>query len=187
MYIFFNMLLISLGFMQFGLGMNSFSPTSAAFAKMKGWSDDETTQYTNLIQSITIFGAAIGSLSCAKFLSIGKLRLILILNAVLVTGVTLAIVSKIIWLICIGRLIWGFAFGAFSVACAKMVNECTPVEYGGSFGAINQLSLCFGAAVPGTLALAEPADFSVVSIDDFYVQNYWRVIWAAGPYLASLI
>ncbi len=82
-------------------------------------------------------GAAIGSLSCAKFLSIGKLKLLLILNVVLDIGVTLSIVSDEVWLICIGRLIWGFSFGAFSVACAKMVNECAPVEYGGSFGATN--------------------------------------------------
>lgn len=91
----------------------------------------------DIIQSISILGAAIGSLSCAKFLSIGKYKLLLILNVVLVVGVTLTIITDLIWLICLGRLIWGFSFGAFSVVCAKMVNECAPIEYGGTFGALN--------------------------------------------------
>ena len=62
--------------------------------------------------------------------------------------------------------------------CAKYVNEITPVELIGVYGAMLQLTLCVGAALPGTFALAYPVPFvGHVSKDDFYVQQYWRIIW----------
>lgn len=138
---------------------------------------------------MTIFGAAIGALSCAKFLSIGKLKLLLILNVILVIGVTLSIITDEVWLICVGRFIWGLSYGAFSVTCAKMVNECAPVEYGGSFGALNQLLLTLGAAIPGTIAInLKPAeDYTIDDIDTFEVKNFWRVVWAVGPLTVAVL
>jgi len=88
----------------------------------------------------------------------------------------------------IGRFIWGLGYGAFSVLCAKFVNEITPIELIGPFGAMNQLSLTFGAALPSTLALAYPEDIKDVTYDgpDFYVNQYFRIIWAT-PLVISLI
>ena len=133
-----------------------------------------------MAQTVCIFGAAIGALSCSWFLSMGKFKLIFILNGVLIVGVGISLIGQALWIICIGRLLWGVSFGAFSVACAKYVNEITPVELIGVYGAMLQLTLCFGAALPGTLALAYPVPFDAghVSKDDFYVQNYWRIIWS---------
>ena len=136
-YVLMNIFTISLGFMQFGIGMNSWSNTQPSFAVYFDWTDDEATKWGDLLQSICILGAAVGALSCAKFLAIGKLRLLLILNVVLCIGVGISLIGKYIWLMCVGRFIWGLAFGAFSVVCAKMVNEIVPVELGGSFGAMN--------------------------------------------------
>jgi len=39
-YVFFNVLTVSLGFMQFGVGMNSWSNTQPAWQVYFGWSDD---------------------------------------------------------------------------------------------------------------------------------------------------
>jgi len=155
-YLFFNVLTISLGFMQFGVGMNSWSNTQGAFSKYFGWTESQETMYGDILQSIIILGAAIGALSCSKLLSMGKLRLLFVLNLILAIGVGITLIGKYIWLMCIGRLIWGFSFGAFSVVSAKMVNEILPIELSGPFGAINQMSLCFGAAIPGTFALNYP-------------------------------
>jgi len=91
----------------------------------------------DVLQSICIFGAAVGSLSCSKLLFLPKLKLMLLLNLTIVIGVAISLIGKYIWLLCIGRFIWGLAFGAFSVTCAKMVNEITPTELSGPFGAVN--------------------------------------------------
>ena len=121
-----------------------------------------------------------GSLACAKFLSMGRLQLITSLNIILAIGVGISLVGKYIWLMCIGRFIWGVAYGSFSVVCAKFINEITPTELLGPFGAINQLSLTFGLALPSTLALAYPSDIktSTDPDDDFYVNSFFRVIWS---------
>ena len=82
------------------------------------------------------------------------------------------------WIVCIGRFIWGISFGAFSVVCAKFVNEIVPIELSGSFGAINQMSLTIGIALPSTMALAYPSDLKDTGEKgDFYVEQYWRLIW----------
>ena len=170
-YLFFNVLVISLGFMQFGVGMNSLSNTVDAWARYFNWSEDDTTLYSDILQSINIAGAAVGALSCSKLLFMPRLRVMLILNAVLCVGVGISLIGQKIWIMAIGRFIWGLGYGAFSVLCAKFVNEITPIELIGPFGAMNQLSLTFGAALPCTLALAYPHDINKTdySGSDFYV------------------
>lgn len=103
-------------------------------------------------------------------------------------GVGISLIGKYIWLMCIGRFIWGLAFGCFSVVCAKLINEITPVELLGPFGAINQLSLTFGICIPGTMALFYPRDIltTVNPDDDFYVNSYFRVIWSI-PLIISAV
>ena len=185
-YMFMHVLTVSLGFMQFGIGMSSWSPTQPAFEVFFGWTDSETTLYGDGLQSVCILGAAVGALSCSKLLPIGKLKLIFYLNMVLAVGVAISLIGTYYWLMCIGRFIWGFSFGAFSVVSAKMVNEIVPVELGGSFGAVNQMSLCFGSALPGTIGLAYPINFAGIPKDDFYVEQYFRIIWSA-PLVVALI
>ncbi len=48
-YVFTNMLVIALGFMQFGLGMSNWTPVAAAFQCKKEWSDDDTALYGDII------------------------------------------------------------------------------------------------------------------------------------------
>ena len=126
-----------MGFMQMGIGLNSQSNTTDAWQNYFGWDDHQTEMYTDIFTSINIAGAAIGALSTTKLLFLPKLRLLLMLNVVLAVGVSISLIGNFVWVICIGRLIWGIAFGAFSVVSAKMVEEITPVEYGGPFGAMS--------------------------------------------------
>ena len=159
-YLFFNVFSISLGFMQFGVGMNSWSNTQDAWSRHFGWSSDDATLYGDVLQSINIAGAAAGALSCSKLLFMSRLKVIMILNAVLCIGVGISLIGQEIWIMAIGRFLWGIGYGAFSVLSAKFINEITPIELIGPFGAMNQLSLTFGAALPCTLALAYPTDIN---------------------------
>ena len=92
-YLFFNVLAISLGFMQFGVGMNSLSNTVDAWARYFNWSEDDTTLYSDILQSINIAGAAVGALSCSKLLFMPRLRVMLILNVVLCVGVGISLIG----------------------------------------------------------------------------------------------
>ena len=82
-------------------------------------------------------GAAVGALSCARFLSLGKLKLIYILNFILLAGVAISLIGQNIYILNVGRFIWGLAFGSFSVVSAKYISEIAPPEYSGTFGAMN--------------------------------------------------
>ena len=53
-YLFLNVLVISLGFMQFGVGMASFSNTADAWARYFQWDKNQVTLYTDVLQSINI-------------------------------------------------------------------------------------------------------------------------------------
>jgi len=66
-----------------------------------------------------------------------RIKVMLILNAVLCVGVGISLIGQYIWLMSIGRFLWGIGYGAFSVLCAKFINEITPIELLGPFGAVN--------------------------------------------------
>ena len=113
-----------------------------------------------MLQSVNIAGAAIGSLSCAKLLNMSRLKLAVLLNVVLSIGVGISLIGHEVWIIAIGRFIWGIGYGAFSVLSAKFLYEITPFELIGPFGAMSQLSLTFGATLPSSLAFAYPTDIN---------------------------
>ena len=60
-------------------------------------------------------------------------------NLILCIGVGISLISAeeetLFYTLCIGRFIWGLAVGTFNVISAKFVNEISPIEYKGSFGA----------------------------------------------------
>ena len=109
-----------------------------------------------------------------------KLKLMIYLNLVLAVGVGISLIGQNIWIMMIGRFIWGVAYGAFSVVCPKLIVELTPEELIGPFAAINQISLTTGAAFPSTFALAYPRNIKITTDpkNDFYVNQYFRVIWS---------
>ena len=105
------------------------------------------------------------------------------MNVFLIIGVAISMIN-IVWVICIGRFIWGSAFGAFSVICAKFNNEICPIELKGPFGAIQQLVLCFGLCLPSTMALTIPSP--ATDPNDFWIKSWWRVIWTVPAFVAML-
>ena len=48
------------------------------------------------------------------------------------------------------------------------------------------MSLTFGAAIPGTFALAYPKDVKTTNEEDFYVNQYFRIIWAMPLFIALI-
>lgn len=56
-------------------------------------------------------------------------------NLVLSVGSAICLVENI-WVILIGRLIWGIGAGTFVVFVPKFINETAPNEYKGSYGVL---------------------------------------------------
>lgn len=64
--------------------------------------------------------------------------------------------AELIWLVVIGRFLWGICAGSFSVYCPKFISELCPDELKNDFGGINQLMLTLGILVPVLMAIPIP-------------------------------
>ena len=85
-----------------------------------------------------------------------------------------------IYVIVVGRFIYGMASGAFTVFVPKFINETAPTELKGPFGTLTQFMCTLGILVAALFALAipNPDAFPLDKADaDFYITGYWRVMW----------
>ena len=83
------------------------------------------------------------------------------------------------WMIVIGRFLFGFCCGVFSVAGPKMLDETVPIHLNSSFGTATNTFLSGGIMVALLLGALLPAD------DDFAGQledGNWRIIYGF-PYI----
>ena len=60
----------------------------------------------------------------------------IITNLIQIIGVILTIVGKNMPLMIIGRILFGFAAGSFSVYVPKYINEISPIELKGPGGVV---------------------------------------------------
>jgi len=100
-------------------------------------------------------------------------------NIVLSVGSAVCLVNNI-WVILVGRLIWGIGSGTFVVFVPKFINETAPNEYKGSFGVLTQFMCCFGIFIPSLMGLALPTQEELElqpSRSDFIIGQYWRIFF----------
>mmetsp|Transcript_39691 Transcript_39691/g.60823 ORF Transcript_39691/g.60823 Transcript_39691/m.60823 type:complete len:86 (+) Transcript_39691:330-587(+) len=76
----------------------------------------------------------------------------MIANCILVAGVGLTLVDDFV-VLNIGRALYGFAVGNFSVYCPKFIAETAPIEIKGPAGALTQISITFGILIAFTVGL----------------------------------
>ena len=97
------------------------------FELMFEWeSEAEATHFITLISSSAILGCVIGSLLGGLFIQHwGRRRTILLFNFFATLG-CIVMCFESVAAICIGRLIFGFSSGVFSVAVPRMIEEIVP-------------------------------------------------------------
>jgi len=145
------------------------------FTVRNNWSDETATVWASLLTTFTNLGAMFAALFAANLIPYGKWNLMMLANALILVGCGLCLVDNI-YVVSVGRFIWGMAAGAFTVFCPKYVNEVVPFEMKGSMGAANQLMCTIGIFLPALLGLPIPNDPENYA-DDFIVKEYWRVVW----------
>jgi len=110
-------------------------------------------------------------------------------NAILCLGSAFCLIENI-WLILVGRLIFGLGSGAFTVFVPKFINETAPTEYKGAFGVMSQFMCCLGILIPSLmgLGLEDPAKFNKSgdifncatspNVDEnFKIAHYWQIFF----------
>ena len=97
------------------------------FIYLYGWDDSETTLYFTLISSSAILGCVIGSILGGLLIQRGRRKVILFLNLVSSIGCIIKCIETVPT-VCIGRLIYGFACGSYSVAVPRIIDELVPTH-----------------------------------------------------------
>ena len=124
-----------------------------------------------MIGSSAVLGAAIGSIMGGKLIQYGRRRMMIIFNFIAILGV-LSTLFLNVYLICLGRLVFGICGGIFGVALPRMIEETVPTQLLGSFGVITNLSVNTGSLVAILMGLGLPEDTKGMQ-----ETNFWRVIF----------
>lgn len=99
-----------------------------------------------MISMIVPLGAIFGSLLGSKFVGEGRRKGLIMLSLITIAGVLITEVKSFL-IILLGRMVHGFAAGAFSVICPVFVAEISPLSISGPIGVIHQFMICFGVFV----------------------------------------
>lgn len=81
------------------------------------------------------FGLAIGSITGGKIISIGRKKVVFITSLIGIIGVSLSMITNI-WVILVGRLIYGYSTGIVSVLVPRYIEETVPFYLIGVCGVI---------------------------------------------------
>ena len=111
-----------------------------------------------IVSAASILGTAIGSIVGGSIIVNSRRKPILFFNFIIILGCFLAIYDNFT-VICIGRLVFGFATGVLLAAAPKIIEETVPAniqDYG--FGTSTNLMVNFGVLVSFILGPLVPTD-----------------------------
>jgi MFS family permease len=117
-----------------------------------------------------------------KFIQKGRRPAIIIFNIFAAISVTITLFLDVKAII-IGRFLFGFCCGVFSVAGPKMLDETVPTQYNSAFGTATNSCMSCGIMTALLLGALLPED------DDLEAQlkdNNWRIIYGF-PYVCEVL
>lgn len=123
------------------------------------WDKEEAKFFNTLWQTAAILGIMVGCLFGGKLITIGRRKVLLIMNAVVVVGILVTLIFNV-WIIALGRLICGYAAGVMSIIAAKALNETVPKELSSEFGILTNIYICFGILVATLAGFILPTDIA---------------------------
>ena len=80
-----------------------------------------------LITAVAIVGLAVGSLTSSLLMTKGRKQCMLIATAIGIVGVLIELIDNF-WVICFGRLIYGFSCGIYAPCIGRYIEEMVPMH-----------------------------------------------------------
>ena len=118
-------------------------------------------------------GLSSGALSGSYFIQMGRRKTQLIFNLIGMFGVAMCMIDNL-WMLILGRLIYGFAVGVESVGMPRYLDEVVPLRRYNVCIALYVLSINLGYVFAlDSAVLLPPDDKKQELIDD---QVAWRII-----------
>lgn len=113
--------------------------------------------YSSMISSSSVLGMCIGAITAAQIVYLGRRKLLIIFGIVGIVATTATLIPNL-WIIILGRLVFGFCTGIYMTAGPRMLDECIPTHLLGSFGVYTNIYANFGVMLCLVLGAGLPTD-----------------------------
>jgi len=110
---------------HFGAALSGTGACVPAIKYQLGWDEEKWDLYTTIVSSCSVAGLGVGSIFGGGFIANGRKRIVTLFNWIGIVGCALSLVPNM-YVLCIGRTIYGFASGVMVVAAPKILNETIP-------------------------------------------------------------
>lgn len=90
------------------------------------------------------------------------------------------------WVILVGRFLWGGSAGLLNAMTPKFASELLPPELKGPLGVLNQINCTFGILLVSLICLAIPNDYETLGPDAFINKGFFRVIFVVPMVIAAI-
>jgi len=121
------MFVMTLSGLQIGYAMLCINRIEELFKLKYNWTKAQEPLYMALLTAMAIVGLAAGGFTAGVLMTKGRKRCMLISIGIGVTGVCIEMVDNF-WVICFGRLIYGFACGVASPCIGRYIEETVPMH-----------------------------------------------------------
>ena len=127
-----------------------------------------------MIGSSVIVGLAAGAMFGGKIILIGRRKTMILMNLIGMVGVSMTLIENL-WMLLIGRVIYGLAVGVESVCMPRYVEEYLPLHKYSLCIGIYAFSINIGSLFALTDAIILPKDTDTQALLDDEV--LWRLIF----------
>lgn len=130
---------------------------------------EHKTFFNTLITSSGFLGATLGALSAGAKIESSRRNNVMLANLIGMIGVGISFVENV-WVISLGRLLFGFGCGNLAVFIPKMIEETVPSNLIAPYGASTNIAIATGSLIPILLSAGFPGetDISNLKKDKFY-------------------
>jgi len=168
-----------------GYFMTSFNVALQYYSRIYGWNKNPNSWFTqSVIAALLPIGAIIGAFSSKFVATLGRRKMMLIINMVLCISVLISFI-KSTYTLGVMRFLGGYCVGSFTFLVPLYLREISPKENGGAIGSfylifskIGQLSgALVGLGVPQSEEIDEHNYFQIISGILFAISFFQSLIF----------
>lgn len=127
--------------------------------------------HSSMISSSSVLGMCIGAITAAQIVYLGRRKLLIGFGILGIAATAVTLIPNV-WIIILGRLIFGFCTGIYMTAGPRMLDECIPTHLLGSYGVYTNIYANFGVMLCLILGAGLPSDPA-----DYGKDQFWRVCY----------
>lgn len=166
------MLICNLTVSHFGFALSQSNAVMNCLKVQLEWPDDKVETYTTIVSSASVAGVAFGAVMGGTFIANGRKRIILLFSILATIGCIMAMI-KDMWVLTIGRLLYGYSAGVFLASGPAILNETIPNHLKDKgFGASTNISVNLFIFIAMFLGIGQPTDEVKLAST-----SYWRVVY----------